>query len=54
MLMGMEENGEAEQFIDSKLSEFDTRLADLIIPGKGRIEIRRTDVEKVRFFRACQ
>ena len=47
MLLGMEEGGEAEKFIDDSLSGVESRLEDLVAPGKGKIETRKSDVEKV-------
>jgi len=47
MLLGMEEGGEAEQFIDDSLMKVESRLEDLVAPGKGKLETRKSDVDKV-------
>ena len=48
MLANMEEGGEAEGHIDSKLTELDSRLSDLVTPVEGKLDSKKNDVSKVR------
>lgn len=50
MLVGMDEGGDAERYVDEKLLEVDSRLSDLVTPVKGKINSKENEVEKVSVF----
>ena len=47
MQVGIDEGSDAEQYVDKRLSEVESRMEGLVTPTKGKIETTETDVDKV-------
>jgi len=50
LLLTMDEGSKAEQFMDEQLSNVEARLADLVTPHSGSIDVRLAAVSKVKIF----